>query len=55
MDPVFEYDKSMTFEENFNVWYDMNCRERRNYNEELYTKEQGMTVFKEMYALQLTN
>ena len=22
MDPVFEYDKSMTFKENFNVWYD---------------------------------
>ena len=25
---IFEYDESPTFEENFTVRYDMNCRER---------------------------
>ena len=30
---IFEYDESLTFEENFTVWYDMNCRERSAWNE----------------------
>ena len=55
MDPQFNYDESMTFEENFNVWYDMNCRERSNYNEELYTKEEGLKIFEEMYGINITN
>ena len=25
---VFEYDENVSFEQNFTVWYDMNCRER---------------------------
>tara|TARA_Y100000592_G_C5299546_1_gene234813 strand:+ start:347 stop:514 length:168 start_codon:yes stop_codon:yes gene_type:complete len=55
MELVFEYDESMTFEDNFVVWYDMNCRERSAWNEKVYTKEEGMKVFKEMYAVEVTN
>ena len=34
---IFEYDESLTFEENFTVWYDMNCKERPHGMNSLYT------------------
>ena len=52
---IFEYDESLTFEENFNVWYDMNCRERSAWNEKQYTVEEARIVFNEMYAVDVTN
>ena len=52
---IFEYDESLTFEENFTVWYDMNCRERSAWNEKQYTVEEARIVFNEMYAVDVTN
>ncbi len=52
---IFEYDESLTFEENFTVWYDMNCRERSAWNEKQYTVKEARVVFNEMYAVDVTN
>ena len=43
----FVYDRSQSYETNFIRWYNMNCDERSDYNERLYTEEEGKAVFKE--------
>jgi hypothetical protein len=43
----FVYDRSQSYETNFARWYNMNCDERSDYNERLYTKEEGRQVFKQ--------
>ena len=43
----FVYDRSQSYETNFTRWYNMNCDERSDYNERLYTEEEGKAVFKE--------
>ena len=55
MEPNFKYDESMTFDENFAVWYDMNCRELTDWNETVYTREEGLNVFNQMFGLEHTN
>jgi hypothetical protein len=42
----FIYDEKETFDCNYDRWYDMNCAERSEYKERLYTKEEGKAVFK---------
>jgi len=42
----FVYDEEEAFDWNYNRWYDMNCAERSEYKERLYTKEEGKAVFK---------
>ena len=39
----------MSYEKNFSNWYNMNCAERSDYNERLYSEEEGKLVFKSMY------
>jgi len=43
----FKYDEGQSEEINFERWYNMNCREKADYNEKLYTKEEGKRVFKQ--------
>ena len=43
----FDYDEEETFERNYDRWYDMNCAERLEYQERLYTEEEGKAVFKD--------
>ena len=43
----FVYDRSQSYETNFIRWYNMNCDERADYNERLYTEEEGKAVFKD--------
>ena len=45
----FKYDDNMSYEKNFSNWYNMNCAERSDYNERLYSEEEGKLVFKSMY------
>lgn len=52
---IFEYDESLNFEQNFTVWFDMNCRERKDWNEKEYTLEEAKLVFEGMYGVQYTN
>ena len=47
---IFEYDESLTSEQNFSVWYDMNSRERSDWNEKPYTLKEAKLVFEGMYA-----
>lgn len=54
-DNIFKYDESMSFMENYNLWYDMNCKERSAWNEQPYTHEEGLKVFEEMYKVDHTN
>ena len=42
----FVYDEEATFDCNYDRWYYMNCDERSEYKERLYTKEEGKAVFK---------
>tara|TARA_R110000823_G_C15739804_1_gene480678 strand:+ start:89 stop:253 length:165 start_codon:yes stop_codon:yes gene_type:complete len=43
----FVYDRDQSYETNFARWYNMNCDERSDYNERLYTEEEGRQVFKQ--------
>ena len=45
----FIYDKDSSYENNFNRWYNMNCAERSDYNERLYSEEEGKLVFNSMF------
>jgi hypothetical protein len=47
---TFNYDESLTFDQNFTSWYQMNSAERRVFNEEIYTVTEGFKVFSTMYA-----
>ena len=42
----FVYDEELTFDCNYDLWYDMNCADSSEYKERLYTKEEGKAVFK---------
>jgi hypothetical protein len=46
---TFKYDESLTFDQNFISWYQMNCTEKRVYSEELYSENEGRSVFESMY------
>ena len=52
---VFVYDESMSFNENFSVWFDMNTYERSVYGEEPYSKEEGFAVFSGIFEVNNTN
>ena len=45
----FEYCNSDTYEENFDRWYVMNCKERLDHNEDIYSMKEGLEVFKKMH------
>ena len=45
----FKYNDNMSYEDNFSKWYNMNCAERLDYNERIYSEEEGKLVFKSMY------
>lgn len=41
----FIYDNDSSIKSNFDTWYSMNCKERRNYNEPIYELEDAIKVF----------
>lgn len=45
----FKYNDNMSYEDNFSKWYNMNCAERSDYNERLYSEEEGKLVFDNMF------
>ena len=47
---TFEYDHRFSFTSNFINWYQVNCEERSAYNEKLYSENEGLDVFREMYG-----
>ena len=44
----FQYDDEDGYDENFNLWYQENSAERRNYGEKPYSQEEGEKVFQDM-------
>ena len=54
MEEVFEYNNNANYDVNFRIWYSMNCRERRNYGEELLNEKEAKTTFDKMYSLSHT-
>ena len=48
---VFEYDENVSFEQNFIVWYDMNCRERSAWNEKQYTVDKYSYIGTKTYNI----
>ena len=46
-DDKFVYDRRQSYETNFIRWYSMNCDERSEYKERLYTEDEGKAVFKD--------
>ncbi len=48
--PIFKYDPTITYSENYSIWYVMNCEERSLYREKMYTPDEGREVFAKMYA-----
>lgn len=47
---IFEYDESATPEHNFCNWYNMNCTERKDWNEKPYTLKEAKATFERMYT-----
>lgn len=45
----FKYDKDESYKTNFSRWYRMNCAERLDYKEELYSEREGKLVFDKMF------
>ena len=45
----FKYDKGASYKTNFHEWYRMNCSERLEYKEELYSEREGKMVFDKMF------
>ena len=48
-DNVFKYDSKSSYESNFIIWYDMNCHEKRQFNEQPYEYDKAKAVFDGMY------
>ena len=48
-DKKFEYDDNISYDLNFDKWYRWNCREKRNYNQEPYSEQQGRNKFNEIF------
>ena len=51
--PQFIYDKKQTHESNFQVWYDMNCWEKKGFDEDVYTTKEARKVFNSLYSKSL--
>ena len=52
---VFKYNSRITYQENFEKWYAMNSDEKSFFNETPYTKEEGKTVFHNIYKDKLAH
>tara|TARA_R100001377_G_scaffold78764_1_gene56648 strand:- start:1550 stop:1729 length:180 start_codon:yes stop_codon:yes gene_type:complete len=48
-DLFFDYDKTLSDERNFTQWFMMNCSERAEFGEQVYTQEEGLKVFKQLF------
>ena len=48
-DLVFEYNPDMDYNSNFDKWYRWNCREKRMYREQEYTKERAFEIFSKIH------
>ena len=46
----FEYDEDISHDLNFDKWYRWNCREKRNYNQEPYSKQDGRNIFDNIWG-----
>tara|TARA_R110000824_G_scaffold80012_8_gene201546 strand:+ start:10028 stop:10207 length:180 start_codon:yes stop_codon:yes gene_type:complete len=49
-DLIFNYDETLSMERNFSLWFMMNCAERAEFGEQVYTQKEGLKVFKENYS-----
>jgi hypothetical protein len=48
-DYEFIYNDNMSYDDNFNKWYYMNCAEKSDFNEKPYNEKEGRLVFDRMY------
>jgi hypothetical protein len=44
---VFQYNPDASYERNFTRWFMMNCAERAEFGEQVYTQQEGLKVFKQ--------
>jgi len=50
MTEIFEYNDKSSYEDNFNRWYRMNEKEKREHNEEPHSITIGRRIFSEQYG-----
>ncbi len=50
MSEIFNYDDKSSYEDNFNKWYGMNSKERRDNYEEPHSITIGRRIFSEQYG-----
>tara|TARA_R100000742_G_C4182004_1_gene16813 strand:+ start:230 stop:427 length:198 start_codon:yes stop_codon:yes gene_type:complete len=50
MSEIFEYNDKASYEDNFNRWYRMNEKEKRENNEEPHSITIGRRIFSEQYG-----
>jgi len=50
MTEIFEYNDKASYEDNFNRWYRMNEKEKREHNEEPHSITIGRRIFSEQYG-----
>lgn len=51
MDYVFDYRTDLTPMGNFNLWYDLNCRERDAFNEQMLPRDLAKNIFCQQYNI----
>ena len=51
----FIYDKTSSFESNFNTWYSMNTKERMMHKEEVYEMKEARVVFEDYLRTNFPN
>ena len=51
----FEYSSMSSYEENFEIWHYLNTKEKKIFNEEPYSKEEGKKVFDKLYKNRLAH
>ena len=49
-DKKFEYNEDISYELNREKWYRWDCREKRNYNQEPYSEQQGFNIFDNIWG-----
>tara|TARA_R100001082_G_scaffold61367_1_gene34224 strand:- start:429 stop:632 length:204 start_codon:yes stop_codon:yes gene_type:complete len=50
MSEIFEYNDKASYEDNFNRWYRMNEKEKREHNEEPHSITIAKRIFSEQYG-----
>ena len=53
-DPEFIYNDKLSYDDNFNIWRDLNDREMKIDNEPYYSLEEAQSIFRKQWGYKAT-